>query len=178
MELAGAPAGGPGGRRLLVTILETCPQWSEVIGEPIQFLEVPTRQPAEEAGTLPGERQSDEPAVGGIAHATDEADCLSALCELGGAVVAQDETVGHVADGRSPPIVMPSYGQEQLVLTRGDARSPGLLLAPVEEPSKVGPQGQQPAVVVVGDGSGRTGLGRLVISFGRALAFFGRALAG
>jgi hypothetical protein len=48
-------------------------------------------------------------------------------------VVAQQQVVGHLANRGSPRIFMTPYGQEELVLSRGQPSSVRLLLAPAFE---------------------------------------------
>ena len=79
--------------------------------------------------------------VTGIADPFDEACSGTAVDELDGAVVAQQEVIGDVSDRRAvaldlgEPIAgrVAAHRQQQLVLGTGQADAPGLRLAPPEE---------------------------------------------
>lgn len=56
-----------------------------------------------------------------------------AVDQLDGAVVSQHEIIGKIADGRTSRIRVASDRQQKLMLGRRKARSPGLLVAPVQK---------------------------------------------
>jgi len=78
----------------------------------------------------------------GIALSGDESRALGAVDKTDGAVVAQEEVVGHFADRRAPLVTVASDGEKELVLGRGEAGGPRLLLAPSLKAPQAGPQRQ------------------------------------
>ena len=84
----------------------------------------------------------------GVTHPLDQLGGHGPVDEPDGAVVAEEEVVGHFADGGAPAVRMPPHGQQELVLRRCQTRRLRLLLAPAEEPAQSGAQRQQ--VLVVG----------------------------
>ena len=106
------------------------------------------RQRLETLAPRRGELQPDDPVVLGVAHPLDQPGRYGPVDEADGAVVAEEEVVGHLADRRPPVVGVPSDGQQQLLLRRRQPGPLGLLLAPAEEPAQPGPQRQQ--ILVVG----------------------------
>jgi len=133
---------------LTVGGIETLPQGPKVVGQASQFLHVLRGQPTQSGAALPGERQAHHPTVVGIVAAFDESGSFCPLCQFDRAVMAQQQVSGDVADCRSLRLTVPANGQEQLVLGRGEAGGPCLLLAPMEKLAKPGPECQQPSVLV------------------------------
>lgn len=84
-----------------------------------------------------------------VAVLDDEARCLGSIDETDRAVVTQQEVLGHIADRREFIACMAADGEHELVLRRGDAGSFGLLLAPLQEPTQCGAQGEQLAIVLI-----------------------------
>ncbi len=120
----------------------------ERAAQPAELLEMGLRQRLETLAPGRGELQPDDAVVLGIAHPLDQLGRHGPVHQPDGAVVAEQEVVGHLADGRAAAVRMSPDGQQQLVLRR---RQPGgfrLLLAPAEEAAQPGPQRQQ--VLVVG----------------------------
>jgi hypothetical protein len=64
-------------------------------------------------------------------------------------VVAQQQVVGHLANGWAFGIAVPSYGKQQLVLSGRQAGGARLLFAPTLKVPKPGSQGEEPAIDVV-----------------------------
>ena len=116
--------------------------------EPAQLLEMGLGQRLQALAPRRGELQADDPVVLGVAHPLDQLGRDGPVDQPDGTVVAQQQVVGDLADGRATAIGMPPDGQQQLVLRRGQPGPLRLLLAPADEPAQAGPQRQQ--VLVVG----------------------------
>ncbi len=70
-----------------------------------------------------------------------------AIDQAGRAVVAQQQSLGDVADGRFPWTGVPPYGEEELVLRGRESFAFGFLLAPAEEAPQLGAELEQSSVV-------------------------------
>ena len=95
------------------------------------------------------EPQAHDPPVVGVVDAADKARFLGAVDELHGAVVAQQQRVGEITDGRPAIAAVAAHREKQLVLRRGDPRRDGLRLAPVQELAQRGAELQQALIVAV-----------------------------
>ena len=71
------------------------------------------------------------------------------------AVVANQQRVGDVADGRAPPVVVAADREQQLVLRRREPLGAGLLLAPTQEAAQPRPHPEQLPVLRVGQVAAR-----------------------
>ena len=116
--------------------------------QPPELLEVGLGECLEALAPGRGELQADDPVVLGVAHPLDQLGRVGPVHQPDGAVVAEQEVVGHLADGRAAAVGVPADGQQQLVLRRRQSGGLRLLLAPAEEPAQSGPQRQQ--ILVVG----------------------------
>lgn len=85
-------------------------------------------------------------AVGGVPAPHRQAPILQSIDELHGAVVAQEEPIGELADAR-PRAPRPPDGQQELVLPRLEPYRAGLPLREGQEPPDVPAQLRQSAVV-------------------------------
>jgi hypothetical protein len=86
-----------------------------------------------------------------VGAAPDQSQGFRPVDETDRAVVPDQEHLGHLADGRSPRVPVPTDREEQLVLHRGESRRGRLFLAPVEEPAEADPELEEPFVVSVGN---------------------------
>ena len=88
-------------------------------------------------------------AVVSVADPLHQAGRLGPVDEPDGAVVTQEQVVGHLADRGPLLVVVAPDGHEQLVLRRGESHRFGLLVTPAKEPPQPGPQRQEVLVVDV-----------------------------
>jgi len=65
------------------------------------------------------------------------------------AVMAEQEMIRHLTDGRIPPARVAPDGQEELVLGRGEAHRGRLFLAPSQKPAETGAKLEESAVLGV-----------------------------
>ena len=70
----------------------------------------------EALGAGVGEAEADDPVVVGSRLAGDQPGGIGAVDQFDGAVVAQEQVVGDLADGRSAGVVMAADGEQQLML--------------------------------------------------------------
>ena len=98
-------------------------------------------------GPRRGELQPDDSVVLGIADPFDQLGRHGPVHQTDRAVMAQEQIVGRFADGRATAVRMSTDGEEQLMLCGRQTRFLRLLLAPAEEATESGPQGQQVFVV-------------------------------
>jgi CBS domain-containing protein len=106
-------------------------------------------QALQEVPAPSGELQSHEAAVVRVGQAAHQAGLRGAVGQLDGAVVAQEQVLGHVPDRGCARTLVTADGEEQLVLLAGQPCGRGLLLAPAQEASQRGAEGQQLLVLVV-----------------------------
>ncbi len=95
-----------------------------------------------------GELQADDPMVVRVAYPLDQLGRHRPVHQPDGAVVAQQEVVGDLTDGRAAAVRVPPDGEQELLLRRRQSRRLSLLLAPAHKAPQPGPQGQQ--ILVVG----------------------------
>jgi len=99
--------------------------------------------------TGPGEAEADDPMVFGIAASHHETGRVSAVDELDRAVVSKQQVVRNFTDSRTALVVVTADRQQQLMLSRGEARRARLLLAPTLETAQPGSQPQEAPVVLI-----------------------------
>ncbi len=85
-----------------------------------------------------GEAKTDDPAVIAVPEAADKAGLHGPVHQLHGAVVAEQQVVGHLPDGGTGWVGMAPDSQEQLVLGGGEAHGRRLLLAPAQKTPQAG----------------------------------------
>jgi hypothetical protein len=106
-----------------------------------------------------GEADADYPGVALVGLAPDQARGLGAVGELDCAVVAQQEVVRYVADGRRLAARVALDRQQQLMLRRGEACLARPRFAPAEEFPQGAPEREQVLVIQLGE--------RMVVRRGR-----------
>lgn len=121
---------------------QSVPKTGDLPGESSELLQVNRREGFEARHAGAGETHSDDPVIVRIPCSNDESRALRAIDETNGAVVTQEEVVGHFADCRASLVTVASDGEKELVLGRGEAGGPSLLLAPSLEAPQAGPQRQ------------------------------------
>ena len=110
------------------------PERLDLWGQAGELLEVGGGERGQAGGTGCREADVHDTVIAGVRLPADETRSLGAVDELDGGVVPREEVAGQVPDGGVAG--MAADGQEQLVLGRGEAGGPGLLLAPVQEPAQ------------------------------------------
>ncbi len=110
---------------------EVVPERGELPPQARQLLEVGIGQGLDLLGSPLGQTEAHDALVVRIGETLYEARRDSAVDELHGAVVAQQQMVGHVADGRRRSVA--AHGEQQLMLRARQPHGLRLLLAPVEE---------------------------------------------
>jgi hypothetical protein len=127
------------------------------------------RQEGETLLALACQPEADHTVITRVADAFDEACSGTAVDELDGAVVAQQQMLGDVTDrrtvGRAESGVMTTHGEEQLVLGGGEAHPPRLGLAPAEESAQTVTEVEEAGEVGVRQPLVRQPLVRTVRSF-------------
>ena len=127
---------------------EAPPRAGERATQPAELLEVEVGQCIQALAAVRGELQAYDAVVPGVAHPLDQPGRVSPVHESDRAVVAEEEVVGHLPDGRTAPVGVATDGEQQLVLGRREAGGLRLLVAPAKETSQAGAQCQK--VLVVG----------------------------
>src|SRR5262249_8803579 len=122
---------------------ETVPQAGDDRRQSRQLHEVGGREALEDPPPARREIEAHDPPVLLVDDPADEARLLGAVDELHGAVVAQKERVGHVADRRRPRAVVAPDRQQELVLLAGETGGCRLLVAPPQEAAQSRSECQQ-----------------------------------
>ena len=109
-----------------------------------------------------GQHEPHHAGVAAVLLPPDHAQRLDPVHQLDRAVVAQQQVLGRLADGRPQVAGVAPHGQQQLVLGVGQPDLARLGLAPAVEPSQLHAEPQQVAEVLVVQRShgGASGLGR------------------
>ena len=118
-------------------------------GQPLHLLEVQGGELLEETLPLWGQPQADDPAVPRVFLPLDQPRPLRPVDQPHGAVMAQQQIPGDVADGGTLPAIMPPDGQQELVLRRCQPRPLSLLFAPVQKAPQADPELEEAPVVGV-----------------------------
>jgi drug/metabolite transporter (DMT)-like permease len=100
----------------------------------------------ENARSLGSQAQADHAAVVLVLQALDQARGLRPVHQADGAVMAQEEVAGRVADGRPARVLVAADGQQELVLRGCQPGGFGLLGAPMKEPPEARPEQEQSVV--------------------------------
>jgi hypothetical protein len=97
-----------------------------------------------------GEAEADDPLILRIAGPLHQAGAHGPIDQLDGAVVAQQQVLGDIADRRRAT-VSPD-GEEELMLRSGDPDRLRLLLAPPQEAAEPVTKAQEALEVALGEG--------------------------
>ncbi len=108
--------------------------------EAFELLQMERREVLESLGSDAGQLQAHDAMVLGVATADDQTGLVGTVHQLDGAVMAQEQVVRHLADGRAAWVVVTANGEEELVLARREPCGPGLLLTPTQEVPESRPQ--------------------------------------
>jgi hypothetical protein len=95
-----------------------------------EFLEVQLAERLQLARAPFGQVQADHALVVCVGAAGYQSGGLGAIDESDGAVVAQQQVVGDVADGRAARVCVAADGEQELMMRRGQAGRLGLPFAP------------------------------------------------
>ena len=134
------PASGPGLNAVQrLARHEPAPRARQRAPQPTELLQVGLGQCFQPLAPRRGELQADDPVVLGVTHPPDQLGGHGPVDQPDGTVVAQQQVVGDLTDGRTAAIRVPPDGQQQLLLRRGQPGALGLLLAPADEPAQSGP---------------------------------------
>jgi hypothetical protein len=114
-----------------------------------------SREPVDLERPPAGQLQMDEAMIVGIALTADQPSPLCSIHETDGAVMSQEQMVGDVSDRRPAGIRVRPHDQKQLMLGSGQSDSAGLLLTPVQKPTKIGPKRKQRSVLLVSNPGAR-----------------------
>jgi len=128
---------------------QSLPHARELASKTCEFLEMQGRQSLKTFGAGAGELQPNDPVILFVPSPAYQAVRISTVDETHRAVVAQQQVVGHLANGWAFGIAVPSYGKQQLVLSGRQAGGARLLFAPTLKVPKPGSQGEEPAIDVV-----------------------------
>ncbi len=128
------------------------PRSWEVRRKTLELFEVKSRKNLQSFSAVFCEMQSDNPVIVFVSGPTHQTGHNSAVNETYRTVVDKEQIVGYFSDRRTTGVIMPSDGQQQLVLGGSEACDARLALAPAFEMAEPSPQGQQAGV----DGIGQT----------------------
>src|SRR5665213_3648047 len=96
---------------------QSLPHARELASKTCEFLEMQGRQSLKTFGAGAGELQPNDPVILFVPSPAYQAVRISTVDETHRAVVAQQQVVGHLANGWAFGIAVPSYGKQQLVLS-------------------------------------------------------------
>jgi hypothetical protein len=113
---------------------QALPEVWQLMSQTPQLLYVERRQRSQPVLTARRQLQPDHPMVVVVPDPTQQPCRLGPIHEAHGAVVAQQQLVGDLADLGPPRISVSSDGKEQLVLSGGQPGRSCLDLAPMLEP--------------------------------------------
>ena len=116
--------------------------------QPAELLEVEVGQCIQVLATVRRQLQAYDAVVPRVAHPLDQPSRVGPIHESHRAVVAEEEVVRHLPDGRTAPVGVATDGEQQLVLGRREAGGLRLLVAPAKEASQAGAQCQK--VLIIG----------------------------
>jgi hypothetical protein len=128
---------------------QSLPHARELASQTFELFEMQSRQSLKSLCAGRGEAQPDHPVILLVPGPAYQAIRISTVDETHRAVVAQQQVVGHLANGWALGIAVPSDGKQQLVLSGRQAGGARLLFAPPLKVPKPGSQGEEPAIDVV-----------------------------
>ena len=103
---------------------EAPPRTGQRATQPAELLEVELGQRLKALATGRGELQAHDAVVVGVTDPLDQAGRVGPVHQSDRAVVAEEEVVGHLPDGRATTVGVTADGEQQLVLGRRSARRP------------------------------------------------------
>lgn len=109
------------------------------------------RQATQLLGAPSSQSEPDAAVIVAVALTADEPGVLGPVHEADGAVVAEQELLGDIPDGRPERIGMAPDDQEELMLGGRQPDDLGLLFAPAREAAQTRAELQEAAVLVVSD---------------------------
>ena len=98
---------------------------------------------------LGGQRHADDPLITVVDLALDEPQALRSVDQLDSTVMADQQVLGDITDGRSARVA--PDGEEQLMLWSGEADCLSLLFAPSQERAETVAEVEQAPEVLVGE---------------------------
>jgi len=110
---------------------EASDQW----GEPRELFDVERREVYEDALASRGQRDADQPVIGGLRPGANEPRLFRPVDELARAVVPQQELLRDLADRRRRLVAQALDDHEELVLRGRDALGLRGVVAPPQEPA-------------------------------------------
>ena len=113
--------------------IETAPGRRERATQPPELFEVGLGERLEALAPRRRELQTHDSVILWVPDPLDELGGDGPVDQADGTVVAEEQVVGHLADGWATAVGVPPDGQQQLMLGRGQPRSFRLLLAPSEK---------------------------------------------
>lgn len=116
----------------------------------MQLREVSPGQLRHQPVALVGELHAHDPAVARIRATAHESPGFRAVHKLNGAVMAQEQISGEIADGRRRAVWMAFDRHKQLVLRMGQADRTSLVLTPVLETAQTDAKRQKVLEVLAG----------------------------
>ncbi len=129
----------------------------------VELFEVAATQPGQLPIAGAREPEPDAPVIVRIGLTAHEPRVHGPIHEADRAVVAQQQGLRDVTDGRPPTIGVSTHREQELVLRRRDPQRLCLLFAPTEEAAELGAELEQPLVVTVGDSVGHHKIDRTTI---------------
>ena len=123
-------------------------RWSEnAAAESVELFEVALAETCQLVGSGSGDGEANHSMVGGVTRAAEVAGLHGAIDEAGRAVVAEQQSLGNVADRRGLRSGVSPDREEELVLRGCESFAFGFFLAPVQEPPQLGAELEQSSVV-------------------------------
>jgi hypothetical protein len=121
---------------------EILPGARKVRGEAFEFFEMKCRENFESFAPFGGQLQSHDAMVFLIPGSTNEPCCVGPIYQSDHAVVEEQQIVSHFPNGWAARIAVSTYGQQELMLGRGEFGCSRRILAPAFEMSKSSAKGQ------------------------------------
>ena len=129
-------------RSPVIGLFQLSPERSHGRSEVSELLDMSLGQRVKLLRSQRRERDPDDAAATAVrvTRALDESVGDRPVDQFNRAVMTQDQIPGHLSDARTRGVRVAPDSQQQLVLGRGQARGPGLLIAPAQEAPQPGAQ--------------------------------------